>query len=81
MFGTVPAFDTFFLRGFRIVTGIRVTFGRSSLRTLDDFYRQQAQAIDSQRLPTVDGPGRRTPWCYTRAKVIDMAFLIEGGGA
>lgn len=80
VFGSVPAFDTFFLRGFRSVTGARGSFSRRSLRTLGDFYDQQSEAFDAQRIATIDVSGQPTTRHYTRAKVVDMAFLIEGGG-
>jgi hypothetical protein len=80
VFGSVPAFDTFFLRGFRAVTGARGSFSRRSLRTLGDFYDQQSEAFDAQRIATIDVSGQPTTRRYTGAKVVDMAFLIEGGG-
>lgn len=81
VFGSVPAFDTYFVRGFRTVTTRRVTFSRRSLETVGDFYEQNSAAIDAQRIPTLDAAsGQFTRRCYTRAKLIDMVFLIEGGG-
>jgi hypothetical protein len=81
VFGSVPAFDTYFVRGFRTVTTRRVTFSRRSLEAVGDFYEQNSAAIDAQRIPTLDAAsGQFTRRCYTRAKVIDMVFLIEGGG-
>lgn len=81
VFGSVPAFDTYFARGFRAVTTKRVTFSRRSLAAVGDFYEQNSAAIDAQRIPTLDATsGQPTRRCYTRAKVIDMVFLIEGGG-
>jgi hypothetical protein len=82
VFGSVPAFDTFFKRGFRTVTDKAVKMDLQTLRTIRDFYAANADAVDQQRARTLDfASGRPTPLLYTRAKVIDMVFLIEGGGS
>ena len=82
VFGSVPAFDTFFKRGFRTVTGKAVKMDRPTLGAIGDFYAANAAAVDQQRATTLDfASGRPTPLLYTRAKVIDMVFLIEGGGS
>jgi hypothetical protein len=82
VFGSVPAFDTFLVRGFRSVTRGPVSFSRRSLSDIGDFYKQNADVIDAQRVLTLDAAsGQPTPrWC-TRAKVVDMVLLIEGGGS
>lgn len=82
VFGSVPAFDTFFLRGFRAVTGERGAFNRKSLKTIGVFYKTNAEMIDAQHISTIDAiSGRPTSRRYTRAKIIDMTLLIEGGGS
>jgi hypothetical protein len=82
VFGSVPAFDTFFRRGFRTVTGSAVKMDPRALGAIRDFYTANAVAVDQQRARTLDfASGRPTPLRYTRAKVIDMVFLIEGGGS
>lgn len=74
VFGCVPAFDTYFKRGLGAST-----FGRKSLRKVRDFYLENAETVDSYRVPTLDFlSGRSTGRRYTRAKVIDMNFFIEG---
>jgi hypothetical protein len=76
VFGCVPAFDRFFTVGLGVST-----FGRKSLNTIASFYAANAELIESYRVPTLDfrtggeGDGR-----YTRAKVIDMVFFIQGSG-
>jgi hypothetical protein len=74
VFGNVPAFDTNFKTG----SGLS-TFGRRSLKQVARFYSDHRETIDKYRVPTLDfksgGPTHR---CYTRAKVIDMIFFIEG---
>jgi hypothetical protein len=73
--GCVPAFDTNFKRGFRGAS----TFGLVSLRRIAEFYESNAELIDRHRLPTMDfETGQPTARLYTRAKVIDMIFFIEG---
>jgi hypothetical protein len=75
VFGSVPAFDTYFKKGFQVAT-----FGRKSLRKVGRFYRENAEAIESHRVLTLDfHSGAATRRRYTRAKVIDMIFFVEGG--
>lgn len=74
VFGCVPAFDTFFKKGFAVST-----FGRKSLHKVAGFYRENADTIEAHRVPTLDfATGRHSERLYTRTKVIDMIFFIEG---
>lgn len=74
VFGNVPAFDTNFKSGFRVAT-----FGPKALRKIGAFYQEHAKVIDRYRIPTLDFvTGEPTRRNYTCAKVIDMAFFIEG---
>lgn len=73
-FGNVPAFDTNFKKGFGVAT-----FGPKALRKVGSFYQQNGSAVERYRVPTLDFlSGEPTQRSYTRAKVIDMAFFIEG---
>jgi hypothetical protein len=75
VFGTVPAFDSNFRRGFGAAT-----FGAKALRKIGAFYKDNAELLDGYRVPTLDFvTGEPTKRLYTRAKVIDMVFFIEGG--
>ena len=75
VFGCVPAFDTYFKKGFGVST-----FSMGSLRLVGEFYRENASIIDRLRQPTLDfTTGQPTARLYTRAKVVDMIFFIEGG--
>ena len=75
VFGCVPAFDTYFKKGFGVST-----FSKRSLRLVGDFYRSNASVIDQLRQPTLDfTTGLPTTRLYSRAKVVDMIFFIEGG--
>jgi hypothetical protein len=75
VFGCVPAFDTYFKKGFGVST-----FSKGSLRRVGEFYRANAAQIDGLRQPTLDfATGQPTTRLYTRAKVVDMIFFIEGG--
>jgi hypothetical protein len=75
VFGCVPAFDTNFKRGFEVWT-----LSRSSLRKVAEFYRDHAEVIEANRVPTLDFvSGQPTHRKYSRAKVIDMIFFVEGG--
>lgn len=78
VFGNIPAFDSNFTYGCR-VAGISATFGEKSLEQISRFYRQNADVIEKYRVPTLDFiTGEQTSRRYTRAKVIDMAFFMEG---
>jgi hypothetical protein len=77
VFGNVPAFDTFFRAGFHAAT-----FGPKAFRRLGEFYREHADIIERNRILTLDfQTGEPTQRRYSRAKVIDMIFFIEGGGS
>ena len=74
VFGNVPAFDTNFKKGFHVAT-----FGPKALRKISAFYEEPGTVIDRHRTLTLDFvSGEPTSRKYTRAKVIDMAFFIEG---
>jgi hypothetical protein len=75
VFGCVPAFDSQFKRG----SGLS-RFSEQSLKRIGRFYEDNRVVIDRHRVPTLDftsgKPSRRR---YSRAKVIDMVFFVEGG--
>lgn len=72
----MPAFDRFF----RVGLGV-TSFGSRSLATITAFYAANADAIEACRVPTLDfTTGEPTGRRYTRAKVIDLVFFIEGAG-
>jgi hypothetical protein len=78
VFGNVPAFDS------RVVAGLRKArltgrFGYRALRDIGRFYHDHQEIIDSHRDFTLDfASGQPTRRRYTRAKVIDEIFYIEG---
>lgn len=75
VFGCVPAFDTYFKKGFGVSY-----LSKGTLRRVGDFYRLNAEVIDRLRQPTLDfTTGEPSTRLYTRAKVVDMAFFIQGG--
>lgn len=74
VFGNVPAFDTNFKKGFQVST-----FNLKALQKIDVFYKANDVVIQKYRIPTLDFvSGEPTLRKYTSAKVIDMAFFIEG---
>ena len=78
VFGCVPAFDTNF-RGACRAAGVVGTFGAKALKQIGALYKAQAAVFDEYRVPTLDFvSGKPTRRRYSRAKVIDMAFFIEG---
>jgi len=72
--GCIPAFDTNFKRGFGVSS-----FTPSALRQVGTFYQHNVAVIEEHREATLDfHTGSPTQRRYTRAKVIDMIFFIEG---
>jgi len=74
VFGNVPAFDKNFKDGFGVST-----LGPKALRKIGTFYQQNSELLERYRVPTLDFvTAEPTMRLYTKAKVIDMAFFIEG---
>ena len=74
VFGNVPAFDRNFCRGFHCST-----FGKKSLRRISTYYQKHSEAIDASRITTYSfKDGLPTKRLYTRAKMLDMVFFVEG---
>ena len=74
--GAVPAFDQYFRRGFGVST-----LNRKSLVAIDQFAKNHAGAIERARMRTIRfQTGTESEHQYTAAKVLDMAFFVEGGG-
>lgn len=80
IFGNVPAFDQFFcLPGYGL--GGKATFCKKNLKAIFDFYNANKSEIDSHQIPTLDFlTSQSTQILYPRAKIIDMAGYVEGGG-
>ena len=75
VFGNVPAFDNNFKHGFHVAT-----FGPKALEKIGRYYEANQAIIERYRIPTLDfATGQPSGPRYTRAKVIDMIFFIEGG--
>ena len=76
VYGNVPAFDTYFRTGLGVST-----FGRKNLKKVADFYECHKDSIDDwgRRLCTFDfKTGKPTQRHYTKAKIVDMALVMEG---
>jgi hypothetical protein len=74
VFGCVPAFDTNFQNDFHVSP-----FNANTLRSVGRFYQENADAIERHRRATLDfDTGSETHRVYSRAKVIDANFFIEG---
>ena len=76
IFGNVPAFDRFVRKGLR-VNG----FTRTSIAAVAEFYDYHRDVVDScaASIRTLDfRTGNETGRHYTRAKIVDMAAVIEG---
>jgi hypothetical protein len=78
VFGNVPAFDDNFKHGCKVAR-ICATFGKWSLNEIGRLYEANVAVIDRYRVPALDfRTGQQTERLYTRAKVMDMAFFMEG---
>lgn len=74
VFANVPAFDNLFKNGLGVAT-----FGPKALEKVARFYETNAEIVERYRVPTLDfATGEPTHRRYTRAKVIDMVFFMEG---
>jgi len=74
VFANVPAFDSYFCKGFKIST-----FGKKNLLFLSQFYKENKDLIDKYNINTFDFiTGKETKRKYTKAKIIDMIGFIEG---
>jgi hypothetical protein len=78
VFGFVPAFDDYFTKTFREISGERCRFrsvNRNSLTMIKEFYEANHTTIDrwSEQTFTTDFlTGQKTTTTYPKAKIIDM---------
>ena len=80
VFGNVPAFDSCVVAGLR-KSRLTGRFGFRALRGVGHFYDDHREVIEQHRECTLDfATGQPTQRRYTRAKVIDEIFYIEGRG-
>lgn len=78
VFGSVPAFDRYFMLG----SGLG-TFNETSLRQISHFYKEvdHSEILNQQANDTKTydfDTGEESDRLYTKAKLIDMIFFIEG---
>ena len=76
VFGCIPAFDSYFVRG----SGLRTVNGKNLLQ-IKDFYLKNQDLIERERNTQFTlnfDTGSSTKHLYTRAKMIDMIFFIAG---
>ncbi len=78
VFGNVPAFDAYFRNGFGFGT-----FNKKSLVHISEFYKNgnypRLISDEANRIKTFDyDSGKSTDRSYTRAKIVDAIFFIEG---
>jgi hypothetical protein len=81
VYGNIPAFDTYFRKGFKGF-GFKVnTVDEHSLSNIRIFYDKHKQEIDSIEIFTRDFPkGAYTKTKYTKARLIDMCGFQKGKG-
>ena len=76
VFGNVPAFDSYFRSGSNLGT-----FNKHSLKEISHFYKSYSEIIsdEASKIKTFEyHSGKESSRLYTRAKIIDMIFFIEG---
>ena len=76
VFGNVPAFDNYFKVGSNLGT-----FNNKSLKQINSFYLNYKDVIlnESKKVKTFEyHDGIKSKRQYTKAKIIDMIFFIEG---
>lgn len=75
VFGNIPAFDDNFCKGFKVSKYM----SSSLLKRIANYYRDNKDEIDKQRIRTLDfQTGAETYRYYTKAKIVDMVGFIEG---
>lgn len=77
VFGSVPAYDRFFVNTFKGIFSDRCafsTFSNKSLKCIDDFYTSNESCIDKlfQKTTTLSFNGTNESYNYKRSKIIDM---------
>lgn len=76
VFGNTPAFDGYFRPGSNLGT-----FNKHSLEQVHNFYKKHSKIINDEatRIKTFEyHSGETSSRSYTKAKIIDMIFFIEG---
>lgn len=76
VFGNVPAFDSYFRSGSKLGT-----FNEYSLKQIKQFYDKNEEVVSNKakEIKTFDyHSGEAGSRSYTKAKIIDMIFFIEG---
>lgn len=76
VFGNVPAFDGYFKSGSKLNS-----FNGRSLKEINAFYNKNIEIIsrEADRIKTFEyHDGAKRKRSYTKAKIIDMIFFIEG---
>ena len=80
VFGSVPALDTWVIKGFRKIGGRATVLTETVFDHLSSFYLANQQEIDTANLRTLSFAGDPTGRSWTRAKIIDAVLYVEGGG-
>lgn len=79
IFGSVPAFDTYFKAGMKHVDITIGKFNKKALEKIYEFYLENQEHFKKFNIQTIDFiTGKNIPIIYTKAKLIDMAAFQEG---
>ncbi|KJR42698.1 hypothetical protein MCHI_001423 [Candidatus Magnetoovum chiemensis] len=80
VFANVPALDENFVSGFCGKVSSRAKeLDEDWFCDISEFYETNRKIIDAYKIKTLDfSSGDDTSYCYTKAKITDMVFFIEG---
>jgi hypothetical protein len=74
VFGSIPAFDRYFMAGFKTSQ-----FSRRTVARVGDYYERHRDVLDRISVRTLDlTTGKETDRYYPGGKIIDMIFFQEG---
>lgn len=81
VFGNIPAFDKFFLKGMKSARGKGfTTVNKTNLKIIGDYYKENKEVFDKIKIEckSFENNNNNKIRIYPKAKLLDMVFFIEG---
>lgn len=81
VFGNIPAFDQFFLKGMKSINGKGfTTVNKTNLKKIGDYYKENKEVFDKIKIEckSFENNNNNKIRIYPKAKLLDMVFFIEG---
>lgn len=79
VFGNIPAFDTYFKKGIKSINGDGMqAISKNNLVKIKKIYEEYQKIYDKQNIKCTTVDNNNPEIKYTKAKLIDMTFFIEG---